>query len=177
MSFSIDSPGVAGRYLLAHERLVILVRLHPAVLVGPVFTTLIGLSVAGFVSSSVKVSPDLVLSIWIAWAFLVFYLVGQVARWYNSLFLMTSERIIAISGMLSRDVSSIPLARAEGMRLRRTTMGAILGYGHLVFEAGPRDQVIRTVRFIPYPEQIYLEINDRIYSDSSLYSDQQPDPS
>ena len=160
-------PNYLNRYLLPYERQTITIRFHPAILFGPSFVVLAGLAGAGAASSYLKSSPDAVAAVWITWGLLLLYLVGRVVRWLNDLFVVTTERLLVVKGILTRDVASVPLARAIGMRLRRSPMGAALGYGHLIFEAGGQDQAIRAVKFIPYPEQLYLEICGMIYPDRS----------
>ena len=44
-------PAAVYRILLPHERRVITVRLHPAILIGPVAQTLGGLALAGLIST------------------------------------------------------------------------------------------------------------------------------
>ena len=46
-------PASVNRFLLPHERQVITVHQHPAILIKPIFWVLIGLAVAGWLSSSI----------------------------------------------------------------------------------------------------------------------------
>src|ERR1700686_5230418 len=46
-------PATVNRYLLPHERQVITVHQHPAVLIMPILWVLIGLGIAGWLSNSV----------------------------------------------------------------------------------------------------------------------------
>jgi hypothetical protein len=51
------------------------------------------------------------------------------------------------------------------MSFQRTTIGRILGYGEFIVESAGQDQALRNVRFIPYPEQLYLEVCGLIFKD------------
>jgi len=172
-----STPLSVNRYLLAHERLVITYHFHPAVLFGPIFVTLAGLAAAGFASQVLVSSPDAILSIWLTWGFILLYLIGRVGRWINDVLVLTSDRVLVVRGLLTRDVASIPNARAAGMKLRRSFTGRLLGYGHLIFETGGSDRAIRAVHFVPFPEQVYLELNDLIYPVPDQAQGKKPDPS
>ena len=58
-------PAAIYRVLLPHERRVITVRFHPAVLIRPVAETLGGLALAGLVSSYPQSSSTVLLVIWL----------------------------------------------------------------------------------------------------------------
>src|SRR6267142_2033684 len=64
-------PAAVYRVLLPHERRVITVRFHPAILIGPVAETLGGLAVAGLVSTLLHISSTVLLVIWLLWLILV----------------------------------------------------------------------------------------------------------
>jgi uncharacterized membrane protein YdbT with pleckstrin-like domain len=178
MSSTLSSTPVSvNRYLLPHERLVISLHFHPSVLIGPVSVTLAGLAAAAYASNVLVSSPDAILSIWLTWGFILLYLIGRVGRWINDVLVLTSDRLLVVRGLLTHDVASIPNARAAGMKLRRSFTGRLLGYGHLIFETGGRDRAIRAIHFVPYPEQIYLELNGLIYPAPNQTQGEQPDPS
>lgn len=166
-----------NRYLLPHERLVVTFHFHPAVLMGPILVALVGLAGAGYASNVLTSSPDGILSVWLTWSFILLYLMGRVGRWITDVLVLTSDRVLVVRGLLTRDVASIPNARAAGMKLRRSVTGLVLGYGHLIFETGGPDRAIRAIHFVPFPEQVYLELNGLIYPDPDQAQGKQPDPS
>ena len=59
----------------------------------------------------------------------------------------------------------LPLAKVTDMSFRRTTIGRLLGYGEFIVESAGQDQALRNVKFIPYPEQLYLEVCGLIFKD------------
>jgi membrane protein YdbS with pleckstrin-like domain len=113
-------PAAVNRYLLPHEREVITVHFHPAVLVGPVGVVVAGL-VAAVVSSSISAfSSDALLIIWLAWGLLSLYAIGKTLRWLGDYFVVTSQRLVVVKGLLTRDLISIPNVKIASMRFRRS---------------------------------------------------------
>jgi membrane protein YdbS with pleckstrin-like domain len=150
-------PASVNRYLLPRERQVITVRMHPAVLIGPLILVLGGLAAATTVGTVSSVRPAIV---WGAWALILLFFLRQVAAWAVTYFAVTNERMLTIRGVLIRKVSTMPLGRATDISFLRSTMGRLLGYGTLIAETSGRRQPFRYIRFVPYPEQLYLEIFD-----------------
>jgi hypothetical protein len=70
---------------------------------------------------------------------------------------MTRDRIILIKGGIRSDVSTLPLSAAALLRLRRSAPGKLLGYGQLILQGTGGWGRLR-VSFLPYPEQLYLEL-------------------
>jgi membrane protein YdbS with pleckstrin-like domain len=157
-------PASVNRYLLPHERQVISVHQHPAVLIGPIFVVLVGLAIAGWLSSfAARGNNAIVLVIWLIWAFLFLRLVWKVIVWILYYFVVTSQRLLLTKGFPTRDVNMMPLAKVTDMSFRRTPMGQILGYGEFIVESAGQDQALSRVPFLPYPEQRYLEVCGLIF--------------
>lgn len=168
-------PAAVNRYLLPYERQVITAHFHPAILLGPVGVAVAGL-VAAVVSSSISAfSTDALLIIWLVWGLLLFYSIGKALRWSVDYFVATSQRLLVVKGLLMRDVVSVPSSRAAVMRFRRSFMGRVLGYGQFIIEAS-QGQPMWTINFIPYPEQLYLEITGLVFRDPDVSQDASADP-
>jgi membrane protein YdbS with pleckstrin-like domain len=164
-------PDSVNRCLLPQERQVIAVHLHPASLFGPSGVVIAGLAAAVVSSNLSKFSPDARLVIWLVWGLLLLHLIWLTLNWLVSYYVVTAYRMLLIKGVLARDVAMVPLARAADLRLRRTAMGRLLGYGQFILAPSGQDQALRNVKFLPYPEQIYLEVCGLIWPDR----DSQPD--
>jgi len=158
-------PTSVNKYLLPHERQVITVRQHPAVLIKPILWVLLGLAVAGFLSNFSEVnSNDIVLwVIWAAWAGLVVWLAIKVFEWSVNYFVVTSQRMLLATGIVTRKVNMMPLGKVTDMSFQRSTMGRILGYGEFILESAGQDAALRIVDHLPYPEQLYLEVCGLIF--------------
>jgi uncharacterized membrane protein YdbT with pleckstrin-like domain len=157
-------PASVNRYLLPHERQVISVHEHPAVLIGPIALVLLGLAIAGLLSNAVG-NGTAILVIWLAWVVLLLWLGVKIWDWAVNYFVVTSQRLILAQGVIVRKVGMLPLGKVTDMSFRRTTIGRILGYGEFIVESAGQDQALRNVRFIPYPEQLYLEVCGLIFKE------------
>lgn len=153
----IGPPASVNRYLLPQERSVITVRRHPAALAGSGIVASGGL-VAAWKLARRSDRPDIV---WGASLPLLLDCARRLAAWPGTYLVVTSERLLIIRGSLTRTVTSISLDEVQGLRLQRTVLGRMLGYGSLTaISAAGRRRVFRKVRYVPYPEQLYLEISD-----------------
>jgi hypothetical protein len=57
----------------------------------------------------------------------------------------------------------IPLTKVNDMSFQRSTLGRILGYGQFIVESAAQDQALKIVDYLPYPEQLYLEVCGLIF--------------
>jgi uncharacterized membrane protein YdbT with pleckstrin-like domain len=157
-------PAEVNKYLLPHEQQVITVRRHPAVLFGPMLLTLGGLIAAvGLSDTILKGRTSLVYLVWIGWGILLVRLVWKALGWAVDYFVVTSQRMILTSGVLTRKVAMMPLAKVTDMSFERSFGGRLFGYGDFILESAGQDQALRTVDHIPYPEQLYLEVCNLIF--------------
>jgi uncharacterized membrane protein YdbT with pleckstrin-like domain len=160
-------PSSVNRYLLPHERQVISVHQHPAVLIWPIFLVVIGLAVAGWLSSSVAHGNNTaLLVIWLLWGILLLWLAWRVVQWIHDYFVITSQRLLLVKGFPYRRANMMPLAKVTDMSFNRSPMGQILGYGEFVVESAGQDQALRNVNYLPYPEQLYLEVCGLIFKET-----------
>jgi membrane protein YdbS with pleckstrin-like domain len=141
-----------------------MVRQHPAVLLGPVTTAVAGLAAAAYLSQLAAPGRQaLDAAVWIAWGLLLLRAVQKVMGWSASYFVVTSERILMVTGVLTRRVGIIPLRLVNDLSLRRSPAGRLLGYGEFAVRYGARDQVLQRIQYLPYPEQLYLDIRRVLY--------------
>ena len=159
-------PASVNKYLLPHERQVISVHQHPAVLIRPIFEVLLGLAIAGWLSNSAAHgNGTIILVIWILWGLLLLRLVWKVIDWSLNYFVITSQRLLLSKGFPTRKVNMMPLAKVTDMSFQRSPMGQILGYGEFIVESAGQDQALRNVDHLPYPEQLYLEVCGLIFKE------------
>ena len=160
------SPAAINKYLLPREVVVATVRQHPAVLIPASALTLGGLLLAGILSATVLHGiPAEVL--WVAWLVLLLRLVWKVMSWSVDYFVVTSERLLHVTGFLTRNVNMMPLPKVVDMSFKRSFAGRLLGYGGLIVESAGQDHVLRNVEFLPYPEQLYLLICGMLFPSSA----------
>jgi Bacterial PH domain len=157
-------PAVVAHALLPYEQSIISMRQHPAVLVAPSLAAIGGL-IAASVLSFLNLSGGALGIIWSVWGLAFLYWLLCLARWPVSYFVVTSQRLLLLRGFLSRDVVTVPLSKATELGLRRWFFGRLLGYGHFTLYGTDPRQAIRHANFMPYPEQLYLEITGQIFKD------------
>lgn len=156
------TPPSISRYLMPQEQWVATVRQHPAALTTSVAVTLAGLVAAATYSAmQSRGSSELVLAaVWIAWGLLALRAAYRLFRWSVDYFVITSHRMFVTKGLLTRTISSLSLAGVNDVSVRRSFFGRLLGYGELVVQHGGREQTAQLFQYIPYSEQLYLEISD-----------------
>ena len=165
-------PASVNRYLLPHERQVITVHQHPAVLIRAIFEVLIGLAIAGWLSNAVADgNGTALLVIWILWGLLFLRLVVKVVEWAETYFVVTSVRLLLATGLVAKKVNMMPLTKVTDMSFQRTPMGRILGFGEFIVESAGQDQALSNIKFLPYPEQLYLEVCGLLFKDTEASPD------
>ena len=86
-------------------------------------------------------------------------------------FVITSQRLLLAQGFLIRRVDMMPLAKVTDMSFNRSARGQILGFGEFVVESAGQDQALRHIEYLPYPEQLYLEVCGLIFKDTEASPD------
>jgi uncharacterized membrane protein YdbT with pleckstrin-like domain len=158
-------PPRINRYLLPHERQVISVHQHPAVLIRPILEALVGLAIAAWVSTLTHGNSTALLVIWLLWVVVLLHLLWKIFDWSENYFVITSQRLLLSQGFLTRKVNMMPLAKVTDMSFQRSAMGQLLGYGEFIVESAGQDQALRNVDHLPYPEQLYLEVCGLIFKE------------
>ncbi|WP_028647892.1 PH domain-containing protein [Nocardiopsis sp. CNT312] len=163
---SNNAPASVNRYLLPHEQDVVTIRKHPAVLLGPAASVLGALVAAGILSNTEIGQTGATLAIvWWLWLLVLVWFVWRIADWSVDYFVITSARLLLTQGLITRQVNMMPLGKVTDMRFERTLMGRFLGYGTFVMESAGQDQALSKINFIPYPEQLYLEVVGLIFKE------------
>ncbi|GAA2719043.1 hypothetical protein GCM10010439_03700 [Actinocorallia aurantiaca] len=167
-----SAPASINRYLLPQERQVIVVRKHPAVLMKPVLFVLGGLILAGVLSNTVAggEAGQVVDFIWLAWLILLGWFVYEVAEWSVIYFVITNQRMLLTTGLITRDVAMMPLGKVTDMSYERSPVGRLLGYGKFIAESAGQDQALREIDFLPYPDQLYAEVCEMIFPNGKTKS-------
>ncbi len=101
--------------------------------------------------------------IWLAWLAAVVRLAYRYFEWRTDWFVATDKRLILAYGLLTRRVAMMPLRKVTDMSYNRSLLGRLLGYGEFVLESAGQEQALRTVRFLPRPDDLYEEICSEIF--------------
>jgi len=87
----------------------------------------------------------------------------KTARWRVDRFVITSARVLTVSGIVNRQVAMLPLRKLTDMSYRRSSLGMLLGYGEFVIESAGESQGLRRVKFLPRPDALYLELSALLF--------------
>jgi uncharacterized membrane protein YdbT with pleckstrin-like domain len=161
-------PVAVSKYLLPREVQVATVRQHPAVLLPAGSQAFLGLIVAGALSATVLRHVNAGLAIvWIAWAVLLLRLIWKAVNWAVDYFVITTERLLLTTGLLTRKVAMMPLSKVTDMSFQRSFGGRLFGYGEIIVESAGQNQALDHVTYIPYPEQLYLLVCGLLFPSGS----------
>jgi uncharacterized membrane protein YdbT with pleckstrin-like domain len=166
LATNIDSvPPTVNKYLLPSEDRVITVHQHPAVLIKPGAFLLGGAVLAVFLVTWVIHNADGRIAIVVLWVILLLWAVGKFADWWVNYFVVTPKRMLLAQGIVYKKVNMMPLTKVTDMSFQRTALGQVFGYGEFIVESAGQEQALSHVRFLPYPEQLYLEVCGLLFED------------
>ena len=155
---AVGLPGWVGQYLLAAERIVTVVRMHPITIFSPVTLILAGALFAGFVTNAAPPgNATFVQIVWPLWIVLAVWQGWKIASWWRWYFVVTDRRMMLVSGLVYRNVRMIPLAKVTNISFPRTYLGRALGYADFIVEAAGLEQALG-VKFVPHPEKLLQKI-------------------
>ena len=169
---SVPSPGQRGarhyaKHLLPYEEVVAAERRHWARLIEPVASVVLGLVVAGWLD--VKLPDNVPLArdvVWLGWLSLFVRLCYRIVEWYTDWFIATNKRVLLTYGVFTRRVAMMPLMKVTDMSYNRSVLGRLIGYGEFVLESAGQEQALRTVSYLPRPDELYEEICTEIFGGS-----------
>ncbi len=153
--------GGAERYLAEEEKLVLQVRRHPIVLLRP--ATHLALAVAlgslvGFVTGPSRGSDPIDAIAGLVAAFFLVRFLWRALQWLLDRVVVTNHRIFEVSGIVTRNVASMPLTKVTDMTYRRSLLGRVLGYGELILESAGQSQALSRISCLPRPDLFYRTV-------------------
>jgi membrane protein YdbS with pleckstrin-like domain len=157
-----ELPPAANRFLLDEERdgEHTFVHQHPAMVI-PALTSVLGVLLGATIASvTARQGSAAVVIVWLVFSFMVVRSVVVILRWSQQYIVITAKTFILTSGILTRTVTAIPLVNLSGMTLERSPTGRLMGYA--AFRLGADSPVQLVIDYVPYPEQLYLQIRSMI---------------
>lgn len=142
------------RYLTADEQLVLEVRRHVAVLLGPAIPVMLAL-ILGLVITPANPDPLLGWILWLPFLFFLARLAWEAGEWWIDRVVVTDKRIFEASGILVHNVATMPLSRVTDLTYRQTVLGRLFRYGEVVLESAGQDQALSSVKYLPNPDEFY----------------------
>ncbi|MFG1610678.1 PH domain-containing protein [Actinoplanes sp. NPDC049265] len=166
-----DEPtALVSRYLFPTERYRGEWKRHWIHLSGPLgigagATLLLGY-LAGFLTR--QNIDGLVTAAVLIWVAVIGWVAWKVFDWYYDRFILTNKRVMVVSGIVTRKVAMMPLARVTDMKYEQSALGRALNYGTFVLESAGQDQALREVKHLPNPNELYLRVVEEMYEPQAV---------
>ncbi|MDQ1482639.1 MAG: hypothetical protein QOF35_715 [Actinomycetota bacterium] len=156
--------GISRKLLSDGEHVVLSVRSHGKVLIGPVAVLI--LVVAGVITASTlwpNQTAAGVIAALVGVPVLFLWSVVPFLRWLTSTYTVTNRRLITRHGILTRSGRDIPLFRINDVAYEKGLIDRLLGCGTLIIsDATEKAGVV--LPDIPNVEQVHLQISDLLFA-------------
>ena len=153
------------RFLTWNEDTKIRVRAHWSVFFRPLLETIGVLLVAAWLTSPPGVTGfDRFLG-YVVLAALA-RLLWKIGEWWMEEIVVTDKRIFKMSGIVVRNIASMPLGKVTDIEYRRTVSGRILGFGEFTLESAGQEQALSHITNVPDPDQFYRELMSLVFEGS-----------
>jgi hypothetical protein len=89
-------------------------------------------------------------------------LAWRVLEWEFARVVVTTEKVIHVSGVLERRIASTPLSKVSEFSVRQPLVGRVFDYGALVVDVpGGREDALHGLGYLPDPTGMYRLVGDR----------------
>jgi membrane protein YdbS with pleckstrin-like domain len=160
-------PGVAD-YLLPYENRIITVRKHPAIFVPHSMLLACGCAAASVLTAVTDADAVALVAAWGACALIWLYLIARGVNWLYEYFVVSDVRLIFITGLVKRKITTVPIREIADLELRRSPMGRLLGYGRFIAEPSRRGYRMPRINYMPYPELLFVEVVAQLFPDGKV---------
>jgi membrane protein YdbS with pleckstrin-like domain len=151
------------RYLSPGEEVAFEVRRHAAALLAPVAQAL-GAWIAFFLIHNWLDLPSdsnpLDTIMFIAVMALTLRAIWRWFEWQIERVLVTNKRIVEVSGIITRRVASMPLAKVTDLTYQRGPLARLFNYGELILESAGQKQALESISYIPRPDDFYRDFTE-----------------
>ena len=160
-------PQAVQNYLLPYEHMAIVVRKHPGAYFGHCLIAGCWCVAASLITALTGGSVLILGTVWGVFAMLLAWLASRAVVWLCTYFVATNVRLIIITGLTTTKVVSIPLRKISALQGRRSLLSRIIGYGEFVAEPARPDYTVPRLKYMPYPEQLLVEIGSLLHPEES----------
>jgi hypothetical protein len=140
--------GETRGYLFVGEDVALVVRPHPVVLFRPLLWPLGAIALFAAFTNTFFFVLLLAALVKFGWS---------ATQWWLDRFALTTDRILSTSGIFSKKVVSLPLAKITDLTYERSFGGRILGYGKLDLESSGLHGLER-IDYLPDPDYFYRAV-------------------
>jgi membrane protein YdbS with pleckstrin-like domain len=139
--------------------------------IGVLATFVLGYLAGYFAKKNVTSALTILVLIWIA---IMAWVLWDVAEWYYDRFILTNKRVMLVEGIISRNVAMMPLGRVTDMKYTQSAVGRVLGYGTFELESAGQEQALHTVKNLPNPTDLYLQVVEEMYEPEASEARRRP---
>jgi membrane protein YdbS with pleckstrin-like domain len=129
-------------------------------------TVALGL-LAGYLAR-IEAAPEIAGFMVIGWFIVLVWVSWQVVDWWYDRFILTNKRVMVVSGVITRNVAMMPLQRVTDMKYVQNALGRVLNYGTFELESAGQDQALRSIPYLPSPNELYLRIVEEMYEPEAV---------
>ncbi len=159
------APRDPDEYLHASERRVIRVRLHWASLAWDAFEAAALLAVCVMISYLLPPQGWLIQNLlWYVALIVVLRFAWVVLSWWVERIVVTDQRILKTSGLLTIKVQMMPISKVTDLTYQMTLTGRMLGYGAVIVESAGQIQALNYIDYLPRPQQVYDAISLLVFT-------------
>jgi Domain of unknown function (DUF4407) len=164
-------PGGALRFLIPTERQVIAVSPHVAARIVPgAMSVVVGMAVGVGIAAFPFGWPGIFVPLAAASPG-VYWGTRRIRAAKNAALVVSPLRILLVNWPRIGEFQAFSLADAEDMSFVQTLPGRVLGYGALRIRKPQARRRPFVIRYVPFPQQLYLEIAALIYRDVDKVTD------
>jgi hypothetical protein len=154
------------RYLFPNEKFRGEWRRHPIELakeIGIAALVTIGVGLLAGYLARVNAADEISGVLVFLWLGVVVWAAWKIVDWWFDRFILTSKRVMVVSGVITRNVAMMPLQRVTDMKFVQSALGRVLNYGTFELESAGQDQVMRKIPHLPSPTELYVRIVEEMY--------------
>lgn len=159
------------QYLIPSESHAIEVRHHWAFLGTPILAT-IGFWLGGLIALALTIDLPILRTTFVFFLlFSLLWLTWQVTEWWFERFVVTDRRVLLLTGVFTKKVAVMPLAKVTDLTYERSIPGRLLGYGAFIIESAGQQQALRRIEYIPEPLALYHEVSSLLFGSRAEHDD------
>jgi membrane protein YdbS with pleckstrin-like domain len=166
-----EASPLVQRYIFATEKFRGEWRRHPIALfkeIGIAVLVTIGVGLLAGYLARINAADEISGVLVIAWIGVVVWAAWKIVDWWFDRFILTNKRVMVVSGVITRNVAMMPLQRVTDMKYVQSALGRVLSYGTFELESAGQDQALRSIPYLPSPNDLYLRIVEEMYEPEAV---------
>ncbi len=90
----------------------------------------------------------------------------HVLEWRMERYVITRQRMMLVSGVLTRRVAVIPMVKITDLTYEKPVVGQVFGYGTFIVESAGQDQAMSRIEYLPKADELYRRISHLLFGGS-----------